>query len=341
MLLSWNSIITLPNVAGRHVGEPTARNMPYGRYLKGSPRHTMSRHRHGSGPFNLPGSEMAGWSGGVLDPSEVLNYERTTARLWPLDRITSVLLEVYPVLSRHLAAFSFTPQDSLSDPTTVLSEHVVSSSDDDELVWRLLLPLMVLTTDQSAPARGRRAATKSTGVLYPISNSPYVRTLWISSKAGFSEIVCQEFRNNDPFVGRLAGVLEYLLRPVVSGSGCRSLKGKGQRLGLAANHFVDTVRAWRPVVLRTLTVLRAPTVSPCRTGRFSGGGVKAEGLRHGSHKLFRRFLVRSVNLSNAAESRTSLSPPAAASLQTCQCVCIFSSHQPCRPKITTEQKQEL
>ncbi|GBP61822.1 hypothetical protein EVAR_97264_1 [Eumeta japonica] len=35
---------------------------------------------------------------------------------------------------------------------------------------------------------------------------------------------------------------------------CRSLKGKGQRPGLAANHLVDTVScgAWRPTAQRTL-----------------------------------------------------------------------------------------
>ncbi|GBP06022.1 hypothetical protein EVAR_3268_1 [Eumeta japonica] len=35
---------------------------------------------------------------------------------------------------------------------------------------------------------------------------------------------------------------------------CRSLKGKGQRPGLAANHLVDTVscEAWRPAAPRTL-----------------------------------------------------------------------------------------
>ncbi|GBP20452.1 hypothetical protein EVAR_14701_1 [Eumeta japonica] len=39
MLYSWSSIIASPNAAGRHAGVSTARDMLYGRFLKGSPRH--------------------------------------------------------------------------------------------------------------------------------------------------------------------------------------------------------------------------------------------------------------------------------------------------------------
>ncbi|GBP04591.1 hypothetical protein EVAR_68673_1 [Eumeta japonica] len=31
-----------PNAAGQHTGVTTTRDMPYGRFLKGSPRHRMS-----------------------------------------------------------------------------------------------------------------------------------------------------------------------------------------------------------------------------------------------------------------------------------------------------------
>ncbi|GBP11674.1 hypothetical protein EVAR_77795_1 [Eumeta japonica] len=52
---------------------------------------------------------------------------------------------------------------------------------------------------------------------------------------------------------------------------CRSLKGKGQRPGLAANHLVDTVScgAWRSVAQRTLD----------RQGR-EGRGAQRGGDQH-------------------------------------------------------------
>ncbi|GBP87696.1 hypothetical protein EVAR_61921_1 [Eumeta japonica] len=39
MLYSWTSIIASPNAAGRHAEVSTAHDMPYGRFLKGLPRH--------------------------------------------------------------------------------------------------------------------------------------------------------------------------------------------------------------------------------------------------------------------------------------------------------------
>ncbi|GBP55575.1 hypothetical protein EVAR_34411_1 [Eumeta japonica] len=42
ILFSWHSITASLNAAGQHTEMPTTCDMPYGRFLEESPRHTMS-----------------------------------------------------------------------------------------------------------------------------------------------------------------------------------------------------------------------------------------------------------------------------------------------------------
>ncbi|GBP90282.1 hypothetical protein EVAR_61360_1 [Eumeta japonica] len=74
--VNWNAVTVSPNAAGQHTAVPMARDMPYGRFLRRSPRHEISLgHRHGSGPFILLGTEAALWSG-VIWPNYILLIER-------------------------------------------------------------------------------------------------------------------------------------------------------------------------------------------------------------------------------------------------------------------------
>ncbi|GBP29737.1 Ubiquitin carboxyl-terminal hydrolase 7 [Eumeta japonica] len=183
--------------------------------------------------------------------------------------ISGWLRATFAFLSAFLSARLFLPStrvnevllfsDSLSEPTTVLSEHVAPSSD-DELAWRLFLFLFVfigdvarlearLETGLPAVAQVSNYRLITTRVGRPNSRSlagRYANTQWDAQlclrgyrlKRGTEDVVRDD--------GGWAGGTWYRRGAPSKAGGprfvrvCRSRKGKGQRPGLAANHLVDT-----------------------------------------------------------------------------------------------------
>ncbi|GBP71333.1 hypothetical protein EVAR_57717_1 [Eumeta japonica] len=60
MLYSWTSIIASPNAVRRRTGVSTARDTPYGRFLKGSPRHKSLDTDTGRVHFSYPARKRPG-----------------------------------------------------------------------------------------------------------------------------------------------------------------------------------------------------------------------------------------------------------------------------------------
>ncbi|GBP24424.1 hypothetical protein EVAR_19300_1 [Eumeta japonica] len=212
--------------------------------------------------------------------------------------------------------------DSPSKPTTVLSEHVSSSSDDEERAFLLFFPLegdcdlleFWLETEEAVLLEARletgvamrkNLLSSPSGHSYPFSARDLANTSFIKARVrgpfeippapGRQGVALFIFRRthltvrltaahvfNDRLLfagannrrrgpagsvpgarraGGWAGDTWYRLGAPSKAGGprsvrvCRSLKKKGQHLGLAANRVVDTVNicgAWRPAAQRTL-----------------------------------------------------------------------------------------